>query len=74
VLLESKLKLLKQSQVCELHDKLVEAGIAFELTGNYKDVFRLAKYRKVGAERKIYEYLENIPATALPEIINIVTG
>jgi len=72
--LESKIKLLNHAQVYELHDRLVEAGISYELTGKFKDVFRRAKYRKVGAERKVYEYLEAIPAKALPEIINIVTG
>lgn len=71
--LTDRLNLLKRGQVQELHNVLVEAGIAHSLTGKHRDVFKRAKQRKVGALRAIYEQLETIPPSALPEIIRIVT-
>jgi len=65
---------LKPNQVIELHDKLVEAGLCFELEGSHKEVFRRAKHRRIGVLRSIYKDLENIPAGALPTISDIVTS
>ena len=71
--LTEKVARLTPAQVKELHDVLVEAGLAYELTGQYADVFRRAKYRKVGMQRSIYQQLETIPAHTLPTIIAIIT-
>ncbi len=38
---------------------MLNASIAFETGGNYREVFRRAKQRKIGVLRRIYELLEN---------------
>jgi hypothetical protein len=58
-MLSNQLKALKTAQILELHDVLVTACTAAELDGDWREVFRRAKNRKVGRMRRIYELLYN---------------
>ena len=49
---------LKPEQVKELADTMHTAAIAMEVGGNYQEVFRRAKQRRVGCMRKMYERME----------------
>lgn len=49
---------LSTEQLKAVHACLVEAGIAYEAGGNWREIFRRAKQRKVGLVRRIYELME----------------
>lgn len=51
--------MLKPDKVKEFASVLYEACLAMEAGGDYHEVFRRAKQRKVGALRRLYERLEH---------------
>ena len=53
------IRVLKPQQIRELYGVMLDAAVAHEITGCHRDVFRRAKYRKVGALRRVYETLEH---------------
>ena len=59
--LTSQLKNLSPQQIKSLSDTMLNASIAFETGGNYREIFRRAKQRKIGLMRRIYELLEQAP-------------
>ncbi|WP_347987711.1 hypothetical protein [Methylomonas sp. AM2-LC] len=61
VSLTSQLKNLSPQQIKSLSDTMLNASIAFETGGNYREVFRRAKQRRIGLMRRIYELLEQAP-------------
>ena len=50
---------LNANQLSELHEVMTNASLAYELGGNFKEIFRRAKHRKIGRMRRIYQRLEN---------------
>jgi hypothetical protein len=49
---------LNDSQVRSLNDTMLNAGIAFENGGNYREIFHRAKHQHIGLMRRIYKILE----------------
>lgn len=50
---------LSDAQLHDLHNALLDACTAMEMGGNWREVFRRARYRRVGRMRRIYELLYN---------------
>lgn len=51
--------MLKPEKVKEFASTLYEACLAMEAGGDYHEVFRRAKQRKVGALRRLYQRMEH---------------
>jgi hypothetical protein len=60
---------LSEKQLMEVYGVMLEAGITNEFCGNYREIFRRAKHRRVGRMRRIYETLEQ----AAPDDIKAVS-
>lgn len=58
-MLTTQIKDLKRSQLHELHSTMLDACTAAELGGDWREIFRRAKHRKVGRLRRIYELLQS---------------
>ena len=56
-------------KVQRVKDTLVEAGIAMEMGGDWKGVFRRAKNRRIGVERQIYALAESSSFHAIRDAI-----
>ena len=65
-----KVAMLKPDRVREFASVLYEACLAMEAGGNYHEVFRRAKQRKVGALRRLYERLERTTKSELERVAN----
>lgn len=48
---------LNDVQIHSLHNTLLDACTAMELNGNWREIFRRAKYRNIGLMKRIYELL-----------------
>ena len=57
--LTNQLKNLSPEQIKSLSDTMLNASIAFETGGNYKEIFRRARNRSIGLMKRIYELLLN---------------
>jgi hypothetical protein len=51
---------LSPEQVKVLCTVMIEASLAKELDGSWKEIIRRAKFRKVGRQRKILEAIETL--------------
>ena len=69
MILSNQVKSLNTTQFKSLNDTLLDASIAYEGGGNYREIFRRAKLRRVGLLRKIYGMLEQAPCEEI-EIIS----
>lgn len=57
--LTKQLPKLADTQIHELHNRLLDACTAMELGGNWREVFRRARHRRTGIMRRLYELLYN---------------
>lgn len=57
--LTNQLKNLSPAQIKSLSDTMLAASIAFESGGHYREIFRRAKFQRIGLMRRIYELLEH---------------
>lgn len=57
--LTKQLPKLTDTQIHELHNRLLDACTAMELGGDWREVFRRAKYRHIGRMHRIYELLQH---------------
>lgn len=55
--LTNQLSQLNDTQIRSLHNALLDACAAKEMGGNWREIFRRAKYRHVGRMARIYKLL-----------------
>ena len=66
---EAYLKLPDQKKI-QVYDTMLEAGLAYQAGGNWREVFRRAKHQCRGVESRIYETLEQADYDAVERMIN----
>ena len=68
--LTSQLKNLNDKQLKSMCDTMLNASIAFENGGNYREIFRRAKQGRVGLVQRIYESLEQAEPNEIEALSN----
>jgi len=68
--LTSQLPQLNDSQLKSLCDTLLTAAMVYENDGNYREIFRRAKYRHLGLMRRIYELLQHATRDEIDALSN----
>jgi hypothetical protein len=69
----AQIKLLSPDQVNELSDAMVTAGIAYELKGDWRSVFKRQSYKyKVGYANRVYSMLATIHNSKIDPMINAI--
>jgi hypothetical protein len=58
--LVKQVALLKPEQVKELADVMVTAGVAFELQGDWRSVFKNYSFKYIGTPHKLYKTLATL--------------
>ena len=66
--LTNQLKDLDAMQIKSLNSTILDASIAYEAGGNYREIFRRAKCRRVGLMRSIFEMLEQVPEAEIENL------
>ena len=70
--LSDQISILSTDKLKRVKDTMAEAGIAIEIGGNWKMIFKRAKNRRTGLERKIYELLENSDAETVRNALEAI--
>lgn len=71
--LQQHLHVLSTEKLKRIHETIVDAGIVFELGGNYKKVFKALRAQSTGREKKIYSALAKSNRDEARRFIDAIT-
>jgi len=71
--LQEHLQVLSTDKLRKMHSSIVDAGIVFELNGNYKSVFKKMREQATGKEKKIYSALAKAQPHEAKQFVDAIT-